>query len=218
STNAQSFSFEVTQGISTLDGNCKIAGGYSKTTSTTTTMGWSITAQYGETKIVYIRMIFLRVFGSVTYNLAYGGTETRTYDAAILVFADFNNYCIRLKSGAYTELPVGDNTYYDNPSDGDTLPDVFYSMGSKLYSYSDAQSTSTSLGIELEVGPKVFAFTGESKFTWSTSTTVSIKHTFVGNVPSYIAYYFIYQNNFFNVNIDAIPKPSGGGGGGGFLP
>lgn len=202
STCSNSFSYEVKAGIDIKDGACSVYGEGSQSTTTTTTMGWEHTAENGAVDIIYIRMIFLRVFGSVTYNKGFGKTETRTYDATILALADINNYCIRPYGSTYNDVPPGATKYYDHPSDGDSTADKFYSLSTRTYSYSDATTTTTSFGIELDLGNDDFSFTGSAKFTWTTSTSVSIKHTFVGSVPSSVSYYYICQNNFFNVNLD----------------
>lgn len=209
----ETLEFELSAGIDIDDGTCKIWGGGSIATTTTSGFGWSVTAENGQTRIIYVRSIFLRVFGSVTYDLGSKGTETHTYDVTILQECDLNNIVVRDLSSTYNKLPVGEKTYYDSANDGDSQPDLYYGMGNKWVSYEEASSVSLFVGLEFKIGDEDFAFFGEAKFTWTNSQFISIKHIFDEKIEDAFSYYYIYQNNFFNVNIEPFYTGSGGGSG-----
>ncbi len=204
-------SLKVETEISVKSGSCEIYGGYSVTTCSSTAAGWSETATNGQTKVVYVRMVFLRVYGTVTYNLYPWGTETREYDATILESVDYMNRITKVLDATYNEIPVSSPIYYDNPNDGNTEPDKFYYMGDMYFSYSSATTQSSFIGIKLKTENDIISIVGSAKFTWTTSTSVTIRHTFQGPVPDNLNYFYISIDNFFSVNI--MPYYTTGGGG-----
>ena len=215
SSSSQQFKFEVKTGISVADGGCSIEGGYSVTTATSMSSGWSVTAQSGQTKVVYLRMIFLRVFGSVTYNINPWTTQTIEYDSTILELVDFNNNVVRTLSTTYPETPVSSSKYYDNPYDGDSSPDKFYYLGTKYFLYSESMTQTTFFGVSFETPDDVpIVLSGTAKFETEQSTSTTLKHTFTGTFPRNVAYYYLKLDNFFNVNLKPVYQSSGGGGGG----
>lgn len=202
---SEQFKCEFTAGINVKAGTCSILGGGSTTTTTTSSFGWTVTASGGDTKVVYLRMIFLRVFGTVTYNKAFGQTETRQYSVTVLEEVSFDNYYTVIRSvPTYYEIPVASIDYYDSPTDGDAYADKYYDIGTKWYSYTQATETSAFFGVDLKLGSEKIAFTGSAKFTWTNSASLTLKHSFTGTVPDDVLYYYLRQDNFFNVNIDPI--------------
>jgi len=209
STSSNQFKMELSLGIADPYGICSIEGGYSTTITKTSISSWTESISGNHWKVVYVRMAFLRVHGTVKYF----NNEVRSYDAMILESADWSNIYVTSDIwGDNKELPLINIDYYDSPNDGDTNPDKFYYLGDQSKTYSEVKETSVYFGINLKVSTKYFTLSGSAKFTWTSSSGLSIKHKFTGPgpLPSTVDYYYLMMYNFFTLNIK--PVREGGGG------
>lgn len=198
---------EFTAGISSLSGGCSIYGGYSTTKTTKLTSGWTETVDSGHWKVIYLRMVFLRVHGTAKF----WNNEVRTYDALIVEDVDFSNKFVTSDAlGDTKELPEFTLKYYD--SDGDGVADEFPHLGTSYWDYSQVKSTTAYFGIKLSLSNKYFTINGGAKFTWTSSSGIKIKHTFQGTLPSG-KNYRIKINNYFTLNLEVFSTGGGGGGG-----
>jgi hypothetical protein len=208
-TESNKFKMEFSLGIADPYGICSIEGGYSTTITKTSINSWTESISGNHWKVVYVKMVFLRVHGTVKYF----NDEVRTYDAMILESADWSNiYVTSDMWGDNKELPLINIDYYDSPNDGDTNPDKFYYLGQESWTYSEVRETSVYFGISIKVATKYFTLSGSAKFTWTTTSGLSIKHEFTGpgQLPSTVDYYYLIMYGFFTLNI--LPVKEGGGG------
>jgi hypothetical protein len=196
-TDTSSLTFDVSMNIGIGDGACSIYGGATQTQISTTVNQFEYTLETGSWKIIYVKMVFLHVFGS----LKFCNGEVRTYDAMLLQNVDWLcRYVTSEENGDQKELPEINPVYYDSPNDGDTDPEKIYSMGTQNIEYSDYKSVSQYIGIKLEGEYKDYiSLGGEAKFTYSSSSEVNVAHKFYGpdqiNPPIYWRW-----DNFFSVN------------------
>ena len=190
-----------------MSGGCSIYGGHSQTTVSKETIGWSEPVDSGHWKVIYLRMVFLRVHGTAKFF----NNEIRNYDAVILVDVDFGNRFPTSDELGDTikELPLSILKYYD--SDGDGQADKFYSLGSTYFDYSLTKTTTNYFGIDLSLSNKYFSFSGSAKFTYTVSSETKVRHTFEGTLPDG-KYFYVKINNYFTLNLEI--HSTGGGGGG----
>ena len=206
--NSLKMEFSLGLGVAKGGSSCSIEGGYSTTTVTTTMSSWTESVDGGHWKIVYVKMVFLRVYGTVKYF----NDEIREYDALIHESSDWSNIYVTSDLWSDTkELPIISSKYYDSPNDGDTAADKFYYLGTQEWQYSDFKTTSAYFGAKVKIGYSIFSLTGGAKFTWTSTSGMTIKHKFVGpgQLPSTVSYYYLKVDNFFSLNVYPV---SGGGG------
>ncbi len=182
--------------------------GGTQTTSSTSAYGWSVTASGGDTKVVYVRMVFLRVTGSITYNKYLGffiwSQVTYDYDVTVLENVDMSN--IVTVTNPSSDLPMTDTELFE--VEGTTLV-KHYGLGDAWYSYSEVSEISDYFALSLNYAGATFS--GSVEITSSTST--SVKHHFVGDFPSSYEYFYYIVDNYFSLNIVSIYDGGGGGGG-----
>jgi len=206
SSSSNEFKAEFKAGISSLSGGCSIYGGHSRTTSNKYTSGWTETVDSGHWKVIYLRTVYLRVHGTAKF----WNNEIRTYDAVILEDVDFGNRFVTSDTlGDTKELPEFTLEYYD--SDGDGQADKFYYLGTTYFEYSQVKSTTNYVELKLGVSNKYFNLHGEAKFTETSSSGITIRHSFQGTLPSG-KYFNLKMNNYFTLNLEV--HSTGGGGGG----
>ncbi|MEJ2251306.1 MAG: hypothetical protein P8Y70_19490, partial [Candidatus Lokiarchaeota archaeon] len=203
-----SFKAEFNLGISSLEGDCSIYGGYSRTTSTTFGFSWSVRADNGKWRVIYAYMTFLHVYGNVTF---FNG-EVRNYDAVINEGVSLINHPVaKSEDGDLKELPMYTSTsYVDKDGDG---PDPFPDPPNFCIDYSWAKSETGYFGVKLAYSGEYFGLSGGAKFTFSSSSETTITHCFNSswsNIPSKYDYYNVAINNFFNVNLKPHNPPGGG--------
>ncbi|MGQ4875624.1 MAG: hypothetical protein ACP6IY_16270 [Promethearchaeia archaeon] len=206
--------FDLKMGIKSKSAAASIDGGHSVSTITTSIISWSVTASGGEKKVVYIRMIFLHVKGTIKYY----NNEVRSYDILIAEAIEFINIVV-INNG--NEKPVFDIKYYDG-KDSNSNPDEFYGLGDKLIWINSEQKTiSNYVGLKLNLGEKTgFFLEGKGKITYSTTNKFVVQHEFINKgMPDNIHFYLAFYN-FYSVNL--VPfifvDPNEGGGGGGGSP
>ncbi|MEJ2252381.1 MAG: hypothetical protein P8Y97_22310 [Candidatus Lokiarchaeota archaeon] len=215
SSTSNSYTAEFNLGISSPDGSCSIYGGHSQTTSTTVGGGWSVRADNGKWRVIYAQMKFLHVYGNVTFF----DNSVRTYDAVIMESVDFLNIMIaKSELGNPKELPMY-NTVLIKGSDGTAEQWGQTPPADLHFDYNTVKSQTNYFGVRLKYNNnEYFGMNGGAKFTWGSSSSVTIRHTFNGtssNLPSQYDYYNMAMNNFFNLNIKPHYAKTYGGGGSG---
>ncbi|MEJ2252259.1 MAG: hypothetical protein P8Y97_21675, partial [Candidatus Lokiarchaeota archaeon] len=207
---SSSFTAEFNLGISTLQGSCSIYGGISQTTSTTVGGGWTEQTHNGNWCDVYVMMTFLRIHGSLTF---FDGS-VRNYDAVIMEYVDFINHVVtRPELGYYREYPLSSGTTLYDPN-GDGTPEPFYHPNFNVF-YNNVKSSTSYFGVDLDYNNIYFGMSGGAKFTWGSSSSITLQHTFTGtSMPSKYDHFNLAINNYFDVNIDPVLKSSSGGGSG----
>ncbi len=207
-------SITFTTGISIGDDSFGISleDGSTTTTISDSSNGWSETASNGDTKVVYVRMEFLRVTGSVTYNKYLGWfrwkTVTHNYDITIL--EDINMGNIDVVTNPSTDLPKTNSQYFEPRVNS---YEKHYYLDNAWYSNSEVSEISDYFKFSINFCGATFSCSVDV----TSSTSQEIKHNFVGNFPSSYNYFYYMVDNYFSLNIVSIYS-SGGGGGGGFVP
>jgi hypothetical protein len=190
-----------------------VSGGGSIATVKTKIVKWSITASGGQYRVVYVKMIFLHIKGTIKYH----NNQICKYDVLIVEEIQFDN--IEVIDNGY-EFPHFETKLFDGP-DTNSNPDKYYNLGD-VYTWTHSKETSTSsyVGIDVKLGgSKGFFLKGSGKITYSKTNKFIVRHVFINKgIPSDLCYFYFAYNNFYSLNIIPVidsTGDSGGGGGGG---
>jgi len=198
--------------LGTSSASVKLSQGGTTYKETGSSAGWSVTASGGDTKIVFVEVLLLHISGSVTYNHYLGWFRwtktTVNYDVTVVHSVNMGNRYVA--TNPTSGFPIPDPHYWDDNTDG--IPDVIPTMGNFWVDYTEASSVSDWYGFEIGIlGASI-----SGRWTFTSSSSTYVKHSFTGTVPSSYDGFSILQTNFFNLNI--VPVAGGSGGDDFFIP